>query len=159
MKNLFKSLFPCFFPKKSNTESLPQYSAATANAQNVINSIFFLERLNSYRELLALKSLELCKNQKIYDMCYSHVLHMEKSGNANHDNQFERHDYINWLFCKQVDNRECVAKGYSSPQAYLNAFLNSPKHKDALINPNMTHACIVFSYDKKYLMVFLYELK
>lgn len=157
MKSILKKLFPCFFVKPKK-KPIPAYPSS-GDYHNTSTAVFFLERLNSYREIMRLNHLEFCKEPRIYDMCYSHVLYMQEQGKASHDGQFERHEYINQIFGRQVDNRECVAKNYSSPMAYLNAFINSPKHKEALIDPNMTHACVAYSKNKEYLMVFLYEQK
>jgi uncharacterized protein YkwD len=100
--------------------------------------------INEYRienELASLNILNIISYK-----AGTHSEYMAEIGEANHDNFNERYQYLveNASAVKASEN---VAFGYRSAQGVVNAWLNSPSHKEIIIDPTFTDFGIATKMD------------
>lgn len=152
MKNLINRILIFFGFMKS-----PKKGIITFPSYGYVHLYFdFILDLNIHRKSLGLKPLFTSGDKEIIDMCYHHAKYMQEQERPSHDGEFDRKQYIIQLFGDKTYCEECCAGNYSSAKAYLNAFLNSSKHKRALESKEVDTICAVLSSDEKYLIVFMY---
>ncbi|EIA08828.1 CAP domain-containing protein [Flavobacterium frigoris] len=110
-------------------------SQAVVNYTYTANELEAMKLINDYRVSVGLNTLE-----KINHISYKseeHDNYMITNNVVNHDDFVARSEnIIKVLGAKTVG--ENIAYNYSSPQAALNAWLNSPAHKQN-IEGNFTH--------------------
>ncbi|GGG49912.1 CAP domain-containing protein [Bizionia arctica] len=114
-----------------STDSLDE-TTNNANSSVVVPEtkvieIEILELINDYRlsvGLNPLNNMNLIKSQ-----AYGHTDYMIDHNNVSHDNFFQRKNYlINNAGANAVS--ENVAYGFTSAESVVNAWLNSPGHKE-----------------------------
>jgi len=67
----------------------------------------------------------------------THSNYMVQVGEVNHDNFNQRYQYL-VANADAISASENVAYGYNSAQSVVNAWLNSPSHKEIISNPSFT---------------------
>jgi uncharacterized protein YkwD len=94
-----------------------------------------MELINDYRKSVGLNELEIINYISVQSEL--HDIYMITNNVINHDGFVDRSEKItNKLGAKRVG--ENIAYNYSTPQAAVNAWLNSPSHKDNIVG-NYTH--------------------
>ena len=91
--------------------------------------------INDYRSRNSLSTLNVM-NIVSFE-AETHSNYMVQVGEVNHDNFNERYQYL----VANADAKsasENVAYGYNSAESVVNAWLNSPSHKEILSNPSFT---------------------
>jgi len=95
--------------------------------------IDILDLVNKHRASLGLS--QLLKNDYISTKCEEHSRYMFENNKASHDYfSIREQEIIDSLEVKSVG--ENIAYNLSTAEAVLNAWLQSPKHKENLENPN-----------------------
>ena len=91
--------------------------------------------INDYRSRNGLSTLNVM-NIVSFE-AETHSNYMVQVGEVNHDNFNERYQYL----VANADAKsasENVAYGYNSAESVVNAWLNSPSHKEIISNPSFT---------------------
>lgn len=102
--------------------------------------IQFFELMNAHRRSINLNNLKIdgyCKS-----LAWIHNDYMIKWNVINHDNAFRRHFELERRGSK--DTTEIVSRNYTKPESFLNAYLKSTGHKEAIETPGFTHVGIDF---------------
>lgn len=102
-----------------------------------------LDEVNAYRSSVGLNTLEL--TQPAEAKAVEHSYYMVQDGTISHDNFFDRSDYLKSKGAKRVS--ENVAFGYRSAKGVVEAWINSPSHKEAM-EGNFTHTGIGVTYNE-----------
>ena len=148
------NLFPlmallCLLAFSCSTEQIDEqaHNAASevAAPQAKQIEIEILELINNYRlseGQNALQEMNIIKSQ-----AYSHTDYMIAQSNVSHDNFSERSSFlINNAGALNVS--ENVAYGYSSAESVVNAWINSPGHRDVMLG-NFTNFDISAEMDNQ----------
>ena len=129
------------FTLNSCSSDVSEVSTVQANSQVVVNYTYSsselqtMKLINDYRVSIGLSSLE--KINYISGESEGHNNYMITNNVVNHDGFVNRSEnIIKTLGAKTVG--ENIAYNYSSPQAAVNAWLNSPGHKENIVG-NFTH--------------------
>ncbi|PKH68385.1 CAP domain-containing protein [Flavobacterium sp. ALD4] len=129
------------FTLNSCSSDASEASVVEAKAQVVVNYSYSsseletMKLINNYRVSIGLSSLE--KINYISGESEGHNNYMITNNVVNHDGFVNRSEnIIKTLGAKTVG--ENIAYNYSSPQAAVNAWLNSPGHKENMVG-NFTH--------------------
>jgi uncharacterized protein YkwD len=129
------------FTLNSCSSDASEASSVEANSQVVVNYSYSsseletMKLINDYRVSIGLSSLE--KINYISGESEVHNNYMIANNVVNHDGFVNRSEnIIKTLGAKTVG--ENIAYNYSSPQAAVNAWLNSPGHKENIVG-NFTH--------------------
>ncbi|MCX7550470.1 CAP domain-containing protein [Xanthomarina sp. F2636L] len=89
--------------------------------------IEIVELINDYRLSIGLNPLD--NMEVIKSQAYSHTDYMIEKDNVSHDNFYQRKTYlVNHVGANKVS--ENVAYGFTSAESVVNAWLNSPGHKE-----------------------------
>lgn len=135
---LFLSLLCSCSPEDDDT-NLFEASKVEETTVNVIYSEMeteILNLINAYRENNNLSTLDVLNI--ISTEADTHTNYMIVNGEVSHANfNIRAQNLIKNAGAKFVS--ENVAYGYSSAQAVVNGWLNSPDHKKNIENPNTTH--------------------
>ena len=88
-----------------------------------------LYHVNQYRSSLGLEPIIMCDT---YASAYAvdHSKYMIQQNRVSHDNFSDRAEGLNSIGAQNV--AENVAFGFSSAQDFVNAWINSPSHRDIL---------------------------
>jgi uncharacterized protein YkwD len=117
------------------TPTVAAKSQATVKYTYSADELETMKIINDYRMSVGLLALE--KSDYISTKSEEHNTYMIANNVVNHDGFVERSaSIIKMLGAKTVG--ENVAYNYSTPQAALNAWLNSPGHKENIVG-NYTH--------------------
>ncbi len=134
-------LFAVIFTMNSCSSDTSESTPVEAKSQAVVNYTYSVSELetmkliNDYRVSVGLSTLE--KINHISFKSEEHDNYMITNNVVNHDDFVARSEnIIKVLGAKTVG--ENIAFNYSSPQSALNAWLNSPAHKEN-IEGNFTH--------------------
>jgi uncharacterized protein YkwD len=129
------------FTLNSCSSDASEASVVEAKSQVVVNYSYSsseletMKLINNYRVSIGLSSLE--KINYISGESEGHNNYMITNNVVNHDGFVNRSEnIIKTLGAKTVG--ENIAYNYSSPQAAVNAWLNSPGHKENIVG-NFTH--------------------
>jgi uncharacterized protein YkwD len=129
------------FTLNSCSSDASEASAVEAKSQVVVNYSYSsseletMKLINDYRVSIGLSSLE--KINYISGESEGHNNYMIANNVVNHDGFVNRSEnIIKTVGAKTVG--ENIAYNYSSPQAAVNAWLNSPGHKENIVG-NFTH--------------------
>ena len=129
------------FTLNSCSSDASEASVVEAKSQVVVNYSYSsseletMKLINDYRVSIGLSSLE--KINYISGESEGHNNYMITNNVVNHDGFVNRSEnIIKTLGAKTVG--ENIAYNYSSPQAAVNAWLNSPGHKENIVG-NFTH--------------------
>ena len=97
-----------------------------------------LYHVNQYRGSLGLEPIIMCDT---YASAYAvdHSKYMIQQNRVSHDNFSIRAEGLNGIGAQNV--AENVAFGFSSAQDFVNAWINSPSHRD-ILEGNYTHSGI-----------------
>lgn len=98
----------------------------TTQDQTFANHV--LDIVNEHRATLGLADLELHVESK--NKAIEHTAYMVAQNKMSHDNFFQRSNYLKSKGADFVS--ENVAYGQRSPEAVVEAWLNSPSHKEAI---------------------------
>ena len=100
--------------------------------------------INNYRVSLGLN--ELVPMEIIKSQTYSHNDYMIENSQVSHDYFISRRNFLtaNAGALKVAEN---VAYGYSTPEAVVNAWVNSESHRETIVG-NYTHFDISADYDE-----------
>ncbi|WGK64490.1 CAP domain-containing protein [Croceiramulus getboli] len=121
-----------------------QELVAEINLKN--DTAFMLEvmdEVNAYRQSVGLSSLKLCTKGE--SKAVEHSYYMVEDGTISHDRFFERSDYLKARGAKRVS--ENVAFGYRSAKSVVEAWINSPSHKEAM-EGDFSHTGIGVTYNE-----------
>lgn len=114
-----------------STEEFPEEtidSTALVNAPAAkIIEIEILQLLNNHRIEMGLNPLNNLNIVK--SVAFTHTDYMVEINQVNHDNFFQRRNSL-VQNAGAINVSENVAYGYSSAQAVVNAWINSPSHKE-----------------------------
>lgn len=110
-----------------------QYTPIVDKLNDFEGEFFFI--LNTHRLSLGLG--ELISERLCNDLAYEHTKYMISKNDVSHTNSFKRKYEVLRRGGKNFG--ECVAKEYSTPKSFLNAYLNSIKHKNIIESPEFTH--------------------
>lgn len=91
--------------------------------------------INEYRSSNGLSTLNVM-NIVSFE-AETHTKYMVQVGEVNHDNFNERYQYL-VANANAKSASENVAYGYNSAESVVNAWLNSPSHKEIISNPSFT---------------------
>ncbi|MDC9722707.1 MAG: CAP domain-containing protein [Urechidicola sp.] len=91
--------------------------------------------INEYRSSNGLSTLNVM-NIVSFE-AETHTEYMVRVGEVNHDNFNERYQYL-VANANAKSASENVAYGYNSAESVVNAWLNSPSHKEIISNPSFT---------------------
>lgn len=89
--------------------------------------IEIMELINEYRILEGLNPLN--EHNIVKAVAYTHTDYMVEEENVSHDNFFQRKQSLQANAAANVVS-ENVAYGFSNAESVVNAWLNSPSHKD-----------------------------
>jgi uncharacterized protein YkwD len=135
---LFISLLLISCSKSQDQEIYPQYSYNFSKEERDVMHV-----TNVYRNSIELDTLK--SNQHIAYLCYEHNDYMIVQDTITHDYFCERSDNI--IKTLNADNvGEVLAYNYTSPQSVLNAWINSPLHRN-IIEGNFTHFGVSIKQD------------
>lgn len=121
-------LFSCSTDSIDETE----YNANTSVVipETKLIEIEILDLINDYRLSMGLNSLR--NMGVIKSQAYGHTDYMIANDNVSHDNFYQRKSYlINHAGANKVS--ENVAYGYTKAESVVNAWLNSPGHKENIV--------------------------
>ena len=134
-------LIAVIFTLNSCSSDASEASTVEAKSQVVVNYTYSpnevetMKLINDYRVSVGLNELE--KINYISVKTEVHDNYMNTNNVVNHDGFVDRSEnIIKALGAKTVG--ENIAYNYSTPQAALNAWLNSPGHKENIVG-NFTH--------------------
>ena len=102
--------------------------------------------INEYRASNGLSTLNVMNI--ISFEAETHTDYMVQIGEVNHDNFNERYQYL-VANANAKSASENVAYGYNSAASVVNAWLNSPSHKEIISNPSFTDFGIATKIDSK----------
>lgn len=129
------------FTMNSCSSDASEASMVGTNSQVVLNysysanEVEAMKLINDYRVNVGLNALKIINH--ISYKSEEHDNYMITNNVVNHDDFVARSEnIINLLGAKTVG--ENIAYNYSSPQAALNAWLNSPSHKENIVG-DFTH--------------------
>lgn len=133
MKNLFRisviiflSIFVVSCSSESTDDVVDNTSLNVIVPETKIFEIEIMELINQYRISKGLNVLE--KSQMIKGQAYTHTEYMMLNNNISHDNFHSRAGYLRTNFSAKIVS-ENVAFGFTTAEAVVNAWLNSPSHK------------------------------
>lgn len=114
-----------------STDSLDETAENTTTnivvPETKVIEIEIVELINDYRLSMGLNPLNNMK--LIKSQAYSHTDYMIEHDNVSHDNFYQRKTYlINNAGANKVS--ENVAYGFTTAQSVVNAWLNSPGHRE-----------------------------
>lgn len=119
----------------SEASMVGAYSQVVQNYTYNANEVEAIKLINDYRVNVGLNALKIINH--ISYKSEEHNNYMITNNVVNHDDFVARSEnIINLLGAKTVG--ENIAYNYSSPQAALNAWLNSPSHKENIVG-DFTH--------------------
>ena len=92
--------------------------------------IEIMELINEYRILQGLNPLN--EHNVVKAVAYTHTDYMIEEENVSHDNFFQRKQSLQSNASANIVS-ENVAYGFSSAEAVVSAWLNSPSHKENIV--------------------------
>lgn len=114
-----------------STESMDEHSIDTTELlvapQAKQIEIEIMELINNHRIIQGLNRLE--EHNTVKAVAYTHTDYMIEVANVSHDNFFQRKQSLQANAAANIVS-ENVAYGFSSAEAVVNAWINSPSHKD-----------------------------
>ena len=139
---LFVIGFVCLFASCSTDEIDDPSSSVNFESEFIVEnndamSSEILVIIDDYRATLNLPPFSAHNLAK--EEALDHTAYMIINNKVSHDNFFQRSDYLKANGANAVS--ENVAVGYSTAQAVVNGWLNSPDHKEA-IESDFTHSGI-----------------
>ena len=138
MKKFIALILVLFSVSCTHTEILQDYSEYESTLvllETKAIEVETLEIINAYRDSLSLSELEYMP--LIKSVAHSHNLNMIEIHQISHNGFGLRSGYLKSK-TGALTVSENVAYGYSDAQAMVNAWLNSPTHKE-VIEGNSTH--------------------
>jgi uncharacterized protein YkwD len=96
------------------------------NYQYSLDELELLNEINIYRSSIGLNTLQ--ENQQVSYICQTHNLYMIQTGTINHSYFQLRADNLEKTI-GAIRVGENIAYNYTTPYSMLNAWLNSPPHK------------------------------
>ncbi len=88
-----------------------------------------LELINQHRISLGLNPL--VDHSVVKAVAFTHTDYMIEANDISHDNFYQRKESLE-VNAEAVSVSENVAYGFSSPQSLVNAWLNSPSHRETI---------------------------
>ncbi|ADY28954.1 CAP domain-containing protein [Cellulophaga lytica] len=138
MKIPLISLLLIFFISCNKTDGVDELYEEVAATQMEAELITLI---NNHRTNIGLEKLQISNNA--YRYAKEHNIYMIKINAINHDNFIERAENLS-SETNATLVAENVANQYSNAQQILNAWLNSPNHKDNIeTNYEYTGICIL----------------
>jgi len=115
------------------TEILPEETVTAADLNNPPNvkviELEVLELINQHRIEIGLNPL--VDHSVVKAVAFTHTDYMIEENTISHDNFFQRKESLEAnAEARQVS--ENVAYGFSSPESLVNAWLNSPSHRETI---------------------------
>ncbi len=145
IRRFYILLFLVFLLQSCSVEDSQEFETATYNvtsAQVVFERDFtfesnLLHTMNEY--LITINQNELTLSPEANQIAFEHTKHLIKSNSLHHDNFPDRQNYFLSLGFTGV--KENVAKGMENATQLIQAWLQSPLHRQA-IEANNTHTGI-----------------
>lgn len=116
-----------------SSESLPEETVTTIDINNPpdvkINEIEILQLINEHRISIGLNPL--IDHSLVKAVAFTHTDYMIEEEGISHDNFYDRKESLE-ANAQAIKVSENVAYGFSSPGSLVNAWLNSPSHRDTI---------------------------
>lgn len=116
-----------------STENLPDETVTSIDLENPpdvkVIEVEVLELINQHRIEIGLTPL--VDHTLVKAVAFTHTDYMIEENTISHDNFFQRKESLEEN-AEAVQVSENVAYGFSSPQSLVNAWLNSPSHRETI---------------------------
>ena len=116
-----------------SAEKTPEETVTTIDLNNPpdvkLNEIEILQLINEHRISMDLDPL--VDHSLVKAVAFTHTDYMIEANSISHDNFYDRKESLE-VNAEAVKVSENVAYGFSSPESLVNAWLNSPSHRETI---------------------------
>jgi uncharacterized protein YkwD len=117
-----------------STEELPEDTVTSIDLNNPPNvkiiELEVLDLINQHRTEMGLSPL-VDHNTVVKAVAFTHTDYMIDKNTISHDNFYQRKEILEQN-AEAIEVSENVAYGFSSPESLVNAWINSPSHRETL---------------------------